>query len=411
MTLLMSVLLVGMVALMGVFLCATPWLMVHRECFAVTVPAEAWGDPVLAGYRRSYAVWCGVASAVGLVLAVLACVWGLGAGDSGLGAGAAELAATTSSAAAGAAGSGAAAGVAGTSVGNPGLFCALYLPAMLLPMATSFGLMLHFRSRTEALKTQRGWHASVQRRVAVVDEADVPQPLSPAWSLVYLPLVGLAAWAMVAGYARIPAQVVLQVNLDGTPATVVDKSPWVAAFPVLFMAFMAIVFAVSQWGIAGSKRPVDPGAPVASAYAYGVYARAMSVTMLVMGVLLVGVLGGCMVLQVLDYVTLMQLVPVVLGIVGVCLVGAFGVPFVYGQNGSRVFRELAGADQAPTLLADDDPSWKLGVFYVNPRDPALWVPKRFGVGWTVNLGRPAAWGLLAGLVALVVALIWATAQL
>ena len=54
------------------------------------------------------------------------------------------------------------------------------------------------------------------------------------------------------------------------------------------------------------------------------------------------------------------------------------------------------------LLHDDDCFWKLGVFYVNAHDPSLFVPKRFGVGWTVNFGRPSAWALMVGLVLAVV---------
>lgn len=38
--------------------------------------------------------------------------------------------------------------------------------------------------------------------------------------------------------------------------------------------------------------------------------------------------------------------------------------------------------------------WK-GIFYSNPEDPALLVPKRFGIGWTVNFGNPWSWVVLA----------------
>jgi len=37
---------------------------------------------------------------------------------------------------------------------------------------------------------------------------------------------------------------------------------------------------------------------------------------------------------------------------------------------------------------DDDDYWKGGLLYVNRDDPALIVPRRFGLGWTLNLGRP-----------------------
>jgi uncharacterized membrane protein len=34
--------------------------------------------------------------------------------------------------------------------------------------------------------------------------------------------------------------------------------------------------------------------------------------------------------------------------------------------------------------------WR-GLFYVNPSDPRLVVPKRSGLGWTFNFARPIAW--------------------
>ena len=37
-------------------------------------------------------------------------------------------------------------------------------------------------------------------------------------------------------------------------------------------------------------------------------------------------------------------------------------------------------------MDDDDKYWVLGCFYYNPNDPSTFVQKRFGIGWTVNLG-------------------------
>jgi Family of unknown function (DUF5808) len=41
-----------------------------------------------------------------------------------------------------------------------------------------------------------------------------------------------------------------------------------------------------------------------------------------------------------------------------------------------------------------DAAWK-GSFYSNPNDPALLVPKRFGIGYTLNFGNPWSWAVLA----------------
>ncbi len=42
--------------------------------------------------------------------------------------------------------------------------------------------------------------------------------------------------------------------------------------------------------------------------------------------------------------------------------------------------------------------WKLGFIYVNADDPRLIVRQRTGLGWTLNMARPAAWAILASLV-------------
>lgn len=48
--------------------------------------------------------------------------------------------------------------------------------------------------------------------------------------------------------------------------------------------------------------------------------------------------------------------------------------------------------------------WKLGVFYVNPDDPAIFVKKRFGIGYTVNFAHPKSWIVLGALLAVPVGL-------
>ncbi|HEX9133413.1 MAG TPA: DUF5808 domain-containing protein [Ktedonobacteraceae bacterium] len=42
----------------------------------------------------------------------------------------------------------------------------------------------------------------------------------------------------------------------------------------------------------------------------------------------------------------------------------------------------------PTFFRDDDRYWYGGLLYNNPEDPAAFVPKRYGLGWTVNFGHP-----------------------
>jgi uncharacterized membrane protein len=68
----------------------------------------------------------------------------------------------------------------------------------------------------------------------------------------------------------------------------------------------------------------------------------------------------------------------------------------FSRSGARVTE--SGTTDAP----DDDSYWKAGGIYVNRNDPALMVPKRFGIGWTINFGHPAGAVILVALVAVVV---------
>jgi uncharacterized membrane protein len=78
-----------------------------------------------------------------------------------------------------------------------------------------------------------------------------------------------------------------------------------------------------------------------------------------------------------------------------------------GQGGSRLARS-AGAESGTVAPVGDrtpDKYWKLGLIYINRNDPALFVEKRFGIGYTLNLGHPGTWVFLAVLVAVFVAII------
>lgn len=63
------------------------------------------------------------------------------------------------------------------------------------------------------------------------------------------------------------------------------------------------------------------------------------------------------------------------------------------RGASRPAARLLGDDTTPddhAIPADDDARWRDGVFYANADDPALVVPKRFGVGWTLSWARPTS---------------------
>jgi uncharacterized membrane protein len=51
-----------------------------------------------------------------------------------------------------------------------------------------------------------------------------------------------------------------------------------------------------------------------------------------------------------------------------------------------------------------DAMWRGGLIYYNPGDAAVIVPKRYGLGWTLNFARPVAWAYIGGMVVVLVLL-------
>ncbi len=71
---------------------------------------------------------------------------------------------------------------------------------------------------------------------------------------------------------------------------------------------------------------------------------------------------------------------------------------------------LLMVQQLKQTLREDDRSehYRWGLFYVNAEDPALWVPKRLGLGWTLNFAHALSWVILALLLLPVVLIIGLT---
>ena len=344
--------------LAGGLLAAVPWLTRRREAFAVTVPESAQSDPRIVRMRRVYLVT--------LLVISVACA----AGSYALSLAANPLALSA-------------------------LTCA--------PVLVGFILMLVFRSRVRAIKRAEGWRAHAQRTAAVAGSAEknAPKPLPLTWNLLYLPVILVTLAVTMALYPAMPDPVPVHYNAAGVVDNYLAKGWQVIAMPVAVQAFLALSFAAAHWQMLRSRRPVAPESPTASALAYGMFARAQSVALLVTGLVIVAAIA-LMPLTFAGVVTPGQSLVALLVVCVGAIAPQLGIALVYGQAGSRLLRRMGAAGE---LDFDDDASWRLGLFYVNREDPSVVVPRRFGVGWSMNWGNPRAWGLAALFVAAVAAFV------
>ena len=361
----LMVFLIAIVLLSGAILAATPWFMKKNECFAVTIPESAQADVRFLVFRKRYAA---------AVLAVtLICAVALGAvSNVVLGKMSSAMDAASLNA----------------------ILAAAIVAAATIPLIASFALMLHYRKRVKAIKREEGWKAERDEAVAFIGFEEAPAPPSLAWNVVYVPIVLITLALGLALYPSTPDLVPTHIDFAGNVNQWTPKGPALIAFPLLVEVFMAACFIFSHWMTIRSKKDVDPARPAISAYAYGAFARAECILLLVSGSVLTAVLGIVMILMMTEFlsmlVTMVLIIVATLVFVGATI--AFSV--VYGQSGSRLVKRL---EENGDIIADNDERWKAGIFYWNKDDASLILPKRFGVGWTMNWARPAAWVIVGGI--------------
>ncbi|PKU91541.1 hypothetical protein CQR46_0628 [Bifidobacterium pseudolongum subsp. globosum] len=351
----------------GIILAATPYLTPTSECFAVTIPTAQSHDHTLATYRRLY---CGI---------MVACT-----------------AAMT------------AACVAAACLDPTHAFLACFIVGMLALIILGYILMLVFRAKVQHIKQERGWQAQRQRSAAIIGpDCHVPHPISMRWNLLYVPVFAVTLAIGYAGYQRMPEHIPLQVNLNSETTRTMARSLMAIWLPLLVFGLLAAVLIFTQYVITHSKKDVDANDPESSAYAYGLYARAWSVFTLVAG-LIVCMLAPIMELSFTGAVSPRQAMIIVFGVLILVIGGSATLSIALGQNGSKVRITQRGDMDMPS---DDDAHWKLDVFYANHDDASVFVPKRFGIEWTVNIARPATWALLVVAAALTIGVVVAVTML
>jgi uncharacterized membrane protein len=354
-----------LVPLCGVVFALTPWLAPKGELFSVSVPTAAASDSRARSLKRSYSLWVLAVTALltGWVSYVLVAI-------------------------------------------HPNMAALASCVAMVVLVLFGYFLMLHYRDKAQDLKRARGWKAKARKSAAMLGGVGVPKPVPLGWELLNILPIAASVMVAVLGYDSAPDLIPIHAGMDGVVNGWAEKSVPVMLLPIVFQLAMAGTMTISHAMLLGSKRPIDPRHPASSAFAYGAYVHAWSACCVGMGLAL-NTSGVLLEASMVGWVSFdvggTTLTAVALAVLVPCVVLAVR----YGQNGTRL---LARLPEDFTLPADDDDRWYGGVFYANRKDPAVVVPKRFGIGWTLNLGRPVSWLIMAGLVAICVVAVVATVQ-
>jgi uncharacterized membrane protein len=217
-----------------------------------------------------------------------------------------------------------------------------------------------------------------------VREAELaPQQGLPRWSWLALPpfLFPFAAMQYLrVHWDEIPARYPVHFNAHGEANRWVDKSERAVFAPLWFSLGMLLMFLLLFVAVLiGSRKSVRPSALP------GIFVVAMY---------LIAFLFTAVGLLPVVQVPPAALIGVTMGFVAAAAV------IGYRRN----------ADPKAPVEATPDECWTLGSFYVNANDPAIFVQKRIGFGYTINLGNVWSYivmgGFTLGMIALAMFLKW-----
>ncbi|PSK90225.1 putative membrane protein [Murinocardiopsis flavida] len=248
-------------------------------------------------------------------------------------------------------------------------------------------------------KDREHWYAGLREGVAVdtglrTDPVRVPW----LWSLPSLVVIAVVAITGAVLYPGLPERLVISVRYHeggtdySTAATTVGSAFALVIIQVLVTALLLLILRFSV----RARADIDAANPRESAERHRRFLRIWAYCLLATVFALNVAFGG---LALIIWTgSLASAGPAVAAVVIVpLLTGAAlltGAGLLIGQSGWRM-RDGTGEDTG-FVQRDDDRYWHLaGTVYINRADPAILLPKRAaGLGWTVNLGRPAIWLVL-----------------
>lgn len=331
----------------------TPYITRKTESFGVTIPSDLYQHKTIATYRKQYAKYSLV---IGLIFILLLIISWFSVSEY--------------------------------------VWIWIFTAGVFVYLIVTFFIYLHYHKKMKQLKAKEKWFEK-RKEVLAVDLSfyNEKKTLSNWWfSIPFLIVVAVTAWSFL-NYDLIPDEIPMQFNFDGEVTRSVEKSPVaLITFPLLQL-FLIGLFIVTNIIIGRSKQQINPANPEKSAKQNLIFRRRWSLFTVISSILLI------IVLSLPQFSFVLNLNPnvlfmIIMVIVGLIVVGAFLITIFTGQGGSRINGNGANVvigKSGEKINRDDDKYWKLGIFYFNPQDPANWVEKRFGSGWTANFAKPIPW--------------------
>lgn len=270
-----------------------------------------------------------------------------------------------------------------------------------------FVIYFKYNKKAKLLKEKNSWLHTKKQEIIIdtnFSKEKRKQSLPSSWWFI-IPLLLIAVNLIVNFnyYEFLPDRVPTHWDFNGKVNGYQNKSTFLIYEMPLFQLFITGVMFISFKGIGWSKQELSGINPEESKERNRVFRRSWGIFFILTAVAIniIFTMGNFQIMQVTNINNNLSTF-VILGFAFFMTVGSIVLSVKVGQGGSRL-KFKAETSEKPIYHRDDDKYWILAnSIYYNPDDPAVFVEKRFGIGWTVNAGTAIGKAIYAGTVLLLI---------
>ncbi len=262
-------------------------------------------------------------------------------------------------------------------------------------IALQFLIYLKYNKKVSELKIRENW-IELAENIKIIDtkyisnKDDIQNIFRWAKLSFFILIINVIIGIYM--YSRLPDIIPSHWNFQGVADGFSEKSLF-SVFGIDFMMlFLIVVFYYSYYSMMKSKHEINSDNPELSIEKNKIFKNAWSSYFKFSTILMV-LLFSFINLSILGIFTKTRLSAIItILVVAIMCVLSIYLTLKMGQGGQKI--KLDSEEIISNKYNyEDDELWKFGnTIYYNKEDPALFVEKRIGVGWTVNAGRTA--GLL-----------------
>lgn len=264
---------------------------------------------------------------------------------------------------------------------------------IILIVVTNIPIFIYWK-KTMKLKDHKGWE-SLGKNVVIVDTT-IRKPkvrednvvIKTKYFLVLLIIPLITVIATLIDYKNVPNPFPIHYNAEGIADSFVNKKGfkgffYLVLFPALIQVGMIVFLAVLNKFAINSKVEINSGTLEEIKKQRKVFKKVNSILLFIIALeisLMFAFVQFCTI-----YSWNINLVNIIgLSTILITVIIFLIISYKIGQGGKNIKFDK----EEKEVYRDDDKNWILGSFYYNKKDPSIFVEKRIGVGWDINLGNP-----------------------